>query len=75
MAPWQNGPYKNQHRTTQKHAEHQDAIDIQKKTIPCVFSDFFIFLFIYNFLKMLGLYLYALLIGRKSCNMLSKLNK
>ena len=29
-APWQNGPYKT-HTHTEKHAEHQDEIDIQNK--------------------------------------------
>jgi len=32
-APWQNGPYKNQHTEQhKKHVEHQDATDIQKKS-------------------------------------------
>jgi len=31
------------HRTTQQHAEHHDATDIQKTTIFCVFG-FFVFL-------------------------------
>jgi len=37
---------KQTHRTTQKHAEHQDATDIQKNTVVCVFQ---IFLFIFYF--------------------------
>ena len=46
--PWQNGPYTTKkHRTTQKHVNHQDATDIQKKTFLC-FLDFSFYLLFIN---------------------------
>jgi len=40
---------KPKHRTTQKHVEHHDATDIEKKTY--IFRGFFSLFFIYNFLN------------------------
>ena len=46
-APWQNGLYEKKNRTTQKHVEHQDATDIQKKNIFGLLFFFRIFLFVF----------------------------
>jgi len=40
-----------------------------------IFTNVINYLIVTNWLKMLNLYLYTLIIGHKSCNMLSILNK
>ena len=45
---WQNGSYTNQHTEfITQNVEHQDATDIQKKTIFFVFFGFLFFYFIF----------------------------
>jgi len=39
------------HRTTQKHAEHQDATDIQNKLKKCVFFRIVLYYINYDFLN------------------------
>jgi len=51
-ALWQYGPYNNKHTEQHtKNVEHQGATDIQNKSTVLCFSDFFPFIFIYNFLN------------------------
>ena len=52
-APWQNGPYKNEHNERHKNAYNIMTQQTFRKTIFLCFSDFFLFFyfFIDNFLN------------------------